>query len=238
MADKKQRIKRFLRDLTSIEINTIVTERILPMGDLRQEVERLRSAYASKLGSIAKTHQGGSQPAADSTLESAAAETARAAADPESMSFGEQERRADALLRHEARLSPDDQHQLARIRGYSGELERLSRQLGAAPAPAADALESVTSGGAAPGAAAQPPELGPEDTIALRKILELGTESIAVQTVIQASGDMITRIHPDYATGEQPLLLELHRGGVATVSEMWRSLIDAAVSLLDKIIDR
>ena len=75
-----------------------------------------------------------------------------------------------------------------------------------------------------------------EHLVNLRKIWEMGTEQIAMQTVIQLDGDVITRIQPKYATAKYTPLHELHRQGITTSMAFWRGLIDIAKDLLKGLL--
>ena len=241
MAGKKQRIKDFLLDLTSLEVNTLVTENITgeSMGDPRQAIEAIRALYAEKLEAVAAIHAEDSTPSsgpASPPREVSAARAAPGTVAPDSIQGLEQ--RADELKQqYETRLSKEDQNNLTRIRDRCRELTGLMTKLdGGAELTVSASSQSQRASDKS--ASAKTAELSPEDTVALRKIWELGMEPIAAQTVIQLSGDVITRLHPKFASGQHPMLLELHRAGTATASEMWSSLVDTAVMILEKIIDR
>ncbi len=230
---KKERIGKMLLDLTSIEVTTLVTEKITgeSMGDPQQAVTRLRSLYASKLGGIADTY-GGQGDASKGVLRT----PAQKAAASEPMTFKAQGRMADKLVEQHSDLAADDLGHLARIRAHSDHLEGLSAKLGVGEAPAQSYSSAAAPSAATPSAGE--PRLSPTEMVKLRKMWELGIEPIAMQTVIQMGGDMITRIHPDVVGGAHPLLLDLHRTGIETATGIWRTLVDTAVLILEKILDR
>lgn len=237
---KKRRIESFLLDLTTIEVNTLVTDNISgeSMGDPQEAIADLRSRYASKLGAIA----GGDGGASTRAFAAPGKRGGRA----ESMDFRDQRRVAEELIAGQTGLAAGDQGHLDRIRANCGFLDRLSDKLVDAEAEPAGPARTRSP---APRAAAGKPastedaddevtQLSPKEMVALRKMWELGTEPIAFQSVIQAGGDMITRVHPDYATGTHQPLLELHRSGVETAIRVWSSLVDTAVLILEKLFDR
>lgn len=72
----------------------------------------------------------------------------------------------------------------------------------------------------------------PSEVMLLRKIWEIGTEDIAVQTIVQLDGDVMTRIVPRFAGDDSRTLLEVHSSGVATSVAFWSRLVEAMASLL------
>lgn len=246
MADNKQRVKRLLLDLTSLEINTLVTENITgeSMGDPRQAIAQIQALYAAKLDEIDDAHRGAETAASPGGQAAPAAQLPASPAAARAQ-VRDTERRAESLKQqHQDKLSSEDHSHLSNIRDRSRELKGLLGKLGGAATPAAAAAqiqrapggpEPAASGDSAP---AETPELEPEDMVTLRKMWELGVEPIAAQTVVQIGGDVITRVHPKYASGEHPMLLELHQAGVSTATGMWNTLIDTAVRILGKIFER
>jgi hypothetical protein len=75
----------------------------------------------------------------------------------------------------------------------------------------------------------------PRQMAILRKIWEVGLEDIAMQTIIQLDGDIVTRIHPRYIT--DPELQRIHHEGVQTSQTLWKQLIDIAINLLKTVTD-
>lgn len=71
-----------------------------------------------------------------------------------------------------------------------------------------------------------PPPLNISDATLLRKIWDVGTERIVLQTVIQIDGDVITRVRSDLQQRESKLLFDIHLQGVKTSVESWRYLLD------------
>lgn len=82
----------------------------------------------------------------------------------------------------------------------------------------------------------QPPfPLRPDEIVMIRKIWEMGLEEIAMQTIIQLDGDVITRIQPQYAVMADKTLHELHSQGVSTSLRYWRELINILKSFAQTI---
>ncbi len=59
----------------------------------------------------------------------------------------------------------------------------------------------------------------------IRKAWELGTQEIAMQTVIQLDGDVVTRIQPEFMRGINKDLFDIHNQGVATSIKYWKTLV-------------
>ncbi|SCX87695.1 hypothetical protein [Nitrosospira sp. Nsp13] len=65
------------------------------------------------------------------------------------------------------------------------------------------------------------------EVLLVRKIWEIGTEVVAVQTTIQLDGDVIVRLNPD-CMDEHPKLIFFHNEGVAVALNYWKNLITIA----------
>jgi hypothetical protein len=83
----------------------------------------------------------------------------------------------------------------------------------------------------------RPPDLNlnQNQLILLRKIWEVGTEEIAMQTVIQLDGDVVTRLLPKYSLGKDELLHRIHQEGVKASVGFWKDLIGIARDLLGSL---
>ncbi|MDM8515986.1 hypothetical protein QUF76_07290 [Desulfobacterales bacterium HSG16] len=72
----------------------------------------------------------------------------------------------------------------------------------------------------------QPPlPLNTDELVMIRKIWEMGLEEIAMQTLIQLDGDVLTRIQPKYAKKNFTIVHDLHNQSVATSMKFWGQLI-------------
>jgi hypothetical protein len=65
-----------------------------------------------------------------------------------------------------------------------------------------------------------------EQTILLRKAWEIGTETVAMQTVIQIDGDVVTRVQPGREDGASAALHAAHRQSVELSFRYWQFLAD------------
>jgi hypothetical protein len=69
--------------------------------------------------------------------------------------------------------------------------------------------------------------------VTIRKIWELGTEVIAMQTIVQVDGDVITRLNPYYLDETRyPKLQDYHNRGVSVALEHWVNLVNVAKELI------
>jgi hypothetical protein len=74
-----------------------------------------------------------------------------------------------------------------------------------------------------------------DEMMLIRKLWELGLEEIAMQTVIQADGDIITRLHPTSMAASAQSLRDMHRESMQVSVAFWRELVgmvEALVGLL------
>jgi hypothetical protein len=70
----------------------------------------------------------------------------------------------------------------------------------------------------------------PDELVQLRKIWEIGTEQIVMQTVLWIDGDATQRIHPGYIDKSHEQLLGLHAASVAAALGYWKSIGDLVLS--------
>jgi len=76
----------------------------------------------------------------------------------------------------------------------------------------------------------------PEQLGLIRKIWELGVEEIAMQTVIQLDGDVVTRVIPKYANEKHKGLHDLHNQGITTSIKFWKTLVDIVKDVITSIL--
>jgi hypothetical protein len=75
----------------------------------------------------------------------------------------------------------------------------------------------------------------PDEVVQLRKIWEIGTEEIALQTVVYLDGDVVVRVRPEYASGDHAHLLAIHATAVRTSLSFWKSLTELVRTLFDTV---
>jgi hypothetical protein len=80
------------------------------------------------------------------------------------------------------------------------------------------------------------PLMEQSELVMVRKIWEVGTEVIAMQTTIQVDGDVITRLNPNYLDVKNyEKLSDYHKDGVKMALAYWGSLVGIARALLDRL---
>lgn len=81
-----------------------------------------------------------------------------------------------------------------------------------------------------------------EDQSLVRKIWELGTDSVVAQTCVQIDGDVITRISEqliqEHALAVQRLVLDCHHMSINTGLTHWRSLVQVAIELINNVLGK
>ncbi len=88
---------------------------------------------------------------------------------------------------------------------------------------------------------ARPFPLTPDEMMLIRKFWELGLEEIAMQTVIQVDGDVITRIQPAALVASAQPLRDLHKEGLQISVAFWHELVgivEVLVGLITRSVSR
>jgi hypothetical protein len=84
--------------------------------------------------------------------------------------------------------------------------------------------------------------LAPEHRATVRKIWEVGTERILMQTCVQVDGDVVTRIAEDllehHAEAVRDLVMRAHRESIDTSLGHWRALVEVALKLFADLLRR
>lgn len=92
------------------------------------------------------------------------------------------------------------------------------------------AADGVVSAGGSP--------LTSDEIVSIRKVWELGTETIVMQTVVQLDGDVVTRIDEARMTVEHQALRDLHRESVDTALGRWDDLVNTVVRIVGALAGR
>ena len=72
----------------------------------------------------------------------------------------------------------------------------------------------------------------PEHLIAVRKIWEIGVESVQMQTVVQIDGDIVTRIRRSLTKEELERIVPLHQEMVETGVKHWTTMFELVTRLV------
>jgi hypothetical protein len=85
--------------------------------------------------------------------------------------------------------------------------------------------------------AERPPfPLTSDEIVTIRKAWEINIEVIAMQTVIQLDGDVITRINPEYTTLESAMIRNIHNDCVNYSMNAWSQLVGLVKDFFEDII--
>ncbi len=81
-------------------------------------------------------------------------------------------------------------------------------------------------------------EFNADERVLIRKIWEVGLDEIAMQTVIQIDGDVVTRIEPQYAKSDDKskVLREIHERSVTVSLAAWKELIGLVKDFFSGIV--
>lgn len=75
------------------------------------------------------------------------------------------------------------------------------------------------------------PHLHPDEMALVRKIWDIGVEEVVMQSTVSLSGDVINRIQSGLEPEEMATLLEFHREGIVSGTRMWKLISETLVSM-------
>lgn len=84
-------------------------------------------------------------------------------------------------------------------------------------------------------------ELPPDQLTMIRKIWEIGTQQVLMQTVIQIDGDITSYMTPQFIELPHELrrmVLNMHNESIATATNFWSALFKTIANLAGKTIDK
>jgi hypothetical protein len=81
-------------------------------------------------------------------------------------------------------------------------------------------------------------QLTRQDRAALSKAWELGTDTVALQTVAMLDGDIITRITEQYTGDAYAVVRQIHNEAVETSLSTWDGLVKGVKSLFEGLLGR
>lgn len=242
MATIKKQVAAVAHDLLNLEVNTIIKSDILgcKMPDPRHALIDIARDYTLKLTALGFPPETAdtAQPAAgdgDAADESAKIPTTqetfenlRKAAKASVAKMEEKAKGKDGLtVEEEADLAL-----LYRIEAMSNQIKGIFNALqkrekgGGSVEFHRDGIEEGK----------QKVDFSADEVGKIRKIWEMGMAEIAMQTVIQLDGDVITAIQPQYADAKNSELHRIHQTGVDTSMKFWRGLIDIVQTSLESIL--
>ncbi len=208
----KEKVEKIAADLMNLEINTIVRDNILAtkMPEPRHALLDIAKDYESKLlqiqhpdqydkiiGERMKGVKGGRDTFKD---------------------FCTRVEQINAQAKSgTARVSRSDLWILDRIRDMSGQIAGKVFPAGSDDNDFTRAMLNERR--------PSPLKLDPEDIVLIRKAWEMGTEIVALQTVVQLDGDVVTRIQPGFSGDEFRTIHDIHRQSTRVAVDFWNDLI-------------
>ena len=208
----RKHFERVANNLFSLEINTIIKDgitatRMPPTAHALMDIANEYDAMLQKLGTI---------PPKNSDTEASWWE------------FDDLRTRAKQIYDGMGRIpgrsySQADLLMLSRIRDNSDQIKGIFEALKAR----SGGVDPVYTRGNAPSVS-----LLPMEVVTVRKIWEIGTETIAMQTVIHLNGDVITRMQELYTKPENRFFIEVHDNAVQTSTGFWHRLVDTVSAFM------
>ena len=131
---------------------------------------------------------------------------------------------------------------VTRIQVNSDHLKIVTRQLGALGPGGRNPYVGVTRDAilhleADPGRPAVPPA-PPAALTMIRKIWDIGADSIVFQTVQQLDGDVIFRVRRSLDLSRRPALLEAHQDACKVAMSYWGTMFELIAALASGLADR
>jgi hypothetical protein len=218
---------RIAENLFALEVTTIVQDRITAtkMPRPAEALHELARMYEEKLTAMQPAPlrqrpaagKNGGMPAFGSMMERARTTLNQMQPPGESPSAAKATMAAGMAESADAAI-------VERILRNSEECMNLTKKMGSMKAAAP---ESSTG--------AEEMELTPEERMRLNVIWHMGVEQIAMQTVIHVSGDVVTRVRPEYVGEQGRALLEIHHFAIKTSVEFWKTLVDVLGSMVGSL---
>ncbi|GBC60458.1 hypothetical protein DENIS_1411 [Desulfonema ishimotonii] len=215
MADFRERIKSFAQDLTHLEVNTIVkanmTGRKMPMP--RHALIEIAKLYAARLTGMGYPIPGDDKApvgcyAAYDRIRERADEAVKALLRKSEKEVLTEAEEAELVMFYRIKTMSDQ------IKGVFNALKKRKVEAWDNPYTHEEIEQQ------------QPPmPLEPGELVLIRKIWEMGLEQIAMQTIIQLDGDVVTRIQPRYANEESAIIHRIHNQSVSMSIDIWGQLI-------------
>ncbi len=219
------RLKEFAEDLLNLEINTIVKDNITgrKMYGARLALIQIAKKFNIKLKQLDPSYQIANEPLPGS---------------PES--FEEIKERAGNKIRDYQKIDSQegnaDLWMLYRIKGTSKTILSLFNNLKPELVQELRGNKDFWDEGKYIKDIRTLLPFPPEQLRIIRKAWELGVEEIAMQTVIQLDGDVVTRVQPKYTNEAYKGLHSLHNLGITTSVKFWKTLVDIVKDVIQFII--
>lgn len=214
MGDLSDQLKNIAYELTHIEVNTIIkpnmTGRRMPKP--RHALIEIARRYANRLGRMGfDIDMGSVRPGCFASFD-----LIREKADEAIKAI-----EAQARTRKLTEAAEADLILVYRIKTMSDQLKGI---LNAVRRRGVDTWDNDYSHNEVEEKNAPFP-LDPDERVAIRKIWEMGLEQVAMQSVIQIDGDVVTRLQPKYAAETDSAVYRIHNESVRMALDVWGQMI-------------
>ncbi len=252
MADWRDSLSDLAHDLFNIEVNTIVARGITgrKMPSWPHALLDIASVYRRYLLDVVKLdlepfEEDDADLAARSRDPSTSSLDGGKGADgfvpkTDTVTFSRLRHAAAWALHNPTRgahpVDDDKREILFRIRRNSDQIKGMLEALAARPDGVNydDVLNASRSQLSGEGAGAKPipiPRLASAYLVQIRKMWDIGTDRIVLQTVVQLDGDVINRVKPGFDNPETPLW-RAHQKMVAFGTNQWKSIFELLAKLV------
>ena len=75
------------------------------------------------------------------------------------------------------------------------------------------------------------PRLHPDEIALVHKVWDIGVEEVVMQSTVSLSGDVVNRIQSDLDPQKATMLLEFHREGIVSGTRMWKLITETLVAM-------
>jgi len=230
MSDFKNDLKKIATDLLNLEINTIIKPNIegIKMPDPRHALLDIAKDYNMwlSLRGIKRGNQNEEMRGGKDTFDQ----------------LREGANTKIAELNKRSPLTPEEQADLVMLSRIKDKCDQLKgmfdamKKRGGADCDNAYTRSQLISSDQIPSFPLIPSEL-----VLIRKIWDLGTAEIALQTVIQMDGDVVTYVTPKYVSSNSAmvnneLVHKLHSQGISTSVSFWKELVDVLRKFFETIV--
>lgn len=232
-----QKLQDYLRDILTLEVTTVVVDRIPDLVTLD-----LGSQVHESVKRLAKRIDESSAIATEAAP--AAAAPAASAATLDSLSLDELFARVEAASRRPGREAamPETAPIAVLTKGQAGPAPRSSESLPRQQLiervqmirmllPTTGAQEARQLGGSSP---AQTPE---QQRMALQRLIILGDQPIGLHTTLSVGGDIVNLVARELTGPESASVRQIHGEGVSHAIGWWRALAELVADGLGRVLD-
>ena len=79
-------------------------------------------------------------------------------------------------------------------------------------------------------------DMSPKDRAKIKRMFDLGTETVVMQTRFGIDGDVITRIEKGFAQSPKQVILDMHDKHTNLSLNYWQRIVDLAVNVIKELV--